>query len=99
MATDWQETCWGKLRNCVQIDHTQPPFQDARIQELPTSPRRLNRMTVIYQARRVGFASPQIHAEYVWLFVSREQVDHVDLTKESVASVSVRSRQKLGERG
>lgn len=28
-----------------------------------------------YQARRADFNSPQTHAAYVWLFVSREQVD------------------------
>jgi tetratricopeptide (TPR) repeat protein len=38
----------------------------------------------VYQARRVGFASPEIHAAYIWLFVSREQVDQIDLTKEAI---------------
>lgn len=38
----------------------------------------------LYQARRAGFTSSQIHAAYVWLFVSREQLDQVDLAKETV---------------
>ena len=38
----------------------------------------------LYQARRVGYASPEIHAAYVALFVTREQEDHADLLKESV---------------
>jgi tetratricopeptide (TPR) repeat protein len=38
----------------------------------------------MYQARRVGFNVPQVHAQYVGLFLGREQVDHVSLTKTVV---------------
>jgi tetratricopeptide (TPR) repeat protein len=38
----------------------------------------------LYQARRVGYNSPENHWAYVTLFVGREQVDSIDLTKETV---------------
>lgn len=37
-----------------------------------------------YQARRADFASPQTHAAYVWLFVSREPIDDAELKKDVI---------------
>ncbi len=38
----------------------------------------------LFQARRAGFDSPRVHAIYVRLFVSREQIDPIELSKENV---------------
>lgn len=38
----------------------------------------------IYQARRTDFNSPKTHADYVWLFVSRESIDNAELKKNII---------------
>jgi tetratricopeptide (TPR) repeat protein len=60
------------------------PYALARIAQLRARLKTGEVLKYAYQARRAGYSIPQIHGIYVNLFVSREQVDQVDLTKEVV---------------
>jgi hypothetical protein len=78
-----------ELLSAVSLEQVRnDPYALARIAQLRARLKMGEVLKYAYQARRAGYSIPQIHGIYVNLFVSREQIDQVDLTKEAVDAES-----------